>query len=145
MNWGKALTLAMIAFAGMMTWFVIKAMQNPMPLVTEDYYGAELKFQGRIDDTARAKALSAPVAITLSRVSVELVFPAEMRGRRIAGTLTLLRPNDPRADRTIDLPDTDAASYVLNDMDLLPGRYNALLEWHAEGATYYPEEKAYVP
>ena len=28
MNWGKGLTLALIAFAGMMAWFVFKASQN---------------------------------------------------------------------------------------------------------------------
>lgn len=145
MNWGKALTLAMIAFAGMMTWFVIKASQNPMPLVTEDYYAAELKFQGRIDEAARAKALSAPVAIALTRTSVQLDLPAEMRGRSVTGTLTLQRPNDPRADRTITLPATEAATYTLNDVQLLPGRYNALLEWQANGTAYYTEEKAYVP
>jgi hypothetical protein len=145
MNWGKALALALIAFAGMMTWFVIKASQNPMPLVTEDYYAAELEYQGRIDEAARAKALSAPVAIALTRASVQLGLPAEMRGRNVTGTLTLLRPNDPRADRTIALPPTDAGAYALDDVRLLPGRYNALLEWQADGTTYYTEEKAYVP
>ncbi|MBX2973616.1 MAG: FixH family protein [Flavobacteriales bacterium] len=144
MNWGKALALALIAFAGMMTWFVIKASQNPEPLVTEDYYGAELKYQGRIDETARAKALSAPVAIALTRGSVQLDLPAEMQGRKVTGTLTLLRPNDPRADRTIALPATDAGGYALHDVQLLPGRYNAMLEWQADGIAYYTEEKAYV-
>ena len=145
MNWGKALTLAMIAFAGMMTWFVIKASQNPMPLVTEDYYGAELKFQGRIDEAARARELSAPVAISLTRGSVQLDLPAEMRGRSVSGSLTLLRPNDPRADLTIALHATDAGRFMLSDARLLPGRYNALLEWQADGITYYTEEKVYVP
>ncbi len=144
MNWGKGLALALIAFAGMMTWFVIKATQNPMPLVTEDYYGAELKFQQRINEQARTKALSAPVAIALTRTSLHLDLPAEMQGRNVAGTLTLLRPNDPRADRTITLPASMSGFFSMQDMDLLPGRYNALLEWQADGLTYYTEEKAYV-
>ncbi len=145
MNWGKGLALALIAFAGMMTWFVIKASQNPMPLVTEDYYGAELKFQQRIDEQARTKTLSAPVAIALTRGSVQLDLPAEMQGRAVSGTLTLLRPNDPLADRTIVLPVTSTGTLAVTDVDLLPGRYNALLEWQADGVAYYTEEKAYVP
>lgn len=145
MNWGKGLTLALIAFAGMMAWFVFKASQNPMPLVTEDYYGAELKFQGRIDEAARANALSAPVTITLTRSAVRLVYPDELRGRNITGVLTLQRPNDPRGDRTIPLPPTDSAIHVLPEVDLLPGRYNIRLEWQADGVAYYTEEKSYVP
>lgn len=144
MNWGKALTLALIAFAGMMTWFVIKASQNPVPLVTEDYYGAELKFQGRIDETARAKALSAPVKFSFTRASLHVLLPTEMRGRNVSGTLNLLRPNDPRADRTVMLPAMDTGTYVLRDLDLLPGRYNVLLEWRADDIAYFTEEKVYV-
>ncbi len=144
MNWGKALTLAMVLFAGMMTWFVIKASQNPMPLVTEDYYGAELKFQGRIDEAARAKALSAPVAMVVERTAVDLRFPDELAGKRIAGTFTLLRPNDPRADRTLSVA-ADSAHFLATGLDLVAGRYNALLEWEVEGVKYYMEDKVYVP
>lgn len=144
MNWGKALALALIAFALMMAWFVVKASQNPEPLVTEDYYGAELKFQGRIDEAARAKALSAPVRMDLQRAAAEVYFPAEMHGQRITGTLVLLRPNDPKADRQLTIT-TDSAHYRTDALDLLPGRYNAALEWEVNGVRYFTEDKIYVP
>jgi hypothetical protein len=145
MNWGKGLALAMIAFAGMMTWFVIKASQNDPSLVTDDYYAAELKYQVRIDEVGRARALSAPVAIALTRSSARVDLPAEMQGREVTGTLTLQRPNDPRADRIIVLPATTDGVYTVDDLALLPGRYNVLLEWKADGITYATEEKAHVP
>lgn len=144
MNWGKGLALALIAFAGMMTWFVVKASQNPEPLVTEDYYGAELKFQGRIDETARAKALSAPVRMDLQRASLTIHFPAEMNGRHITGTLNLLRPNDPRADGALTIR-TDSAVFSTTALPLLPGRYNAALSWQVNGISYHTEEKVFVP
>ena len=144
MNWGKGLTLALIAFAGMMTWFVIKSTQHPSPLVTDDYYGAELKFQGRIDEVARAKALSAPVGLVLARDMVTITFPAEARGKRITGSLSLLRPNDPRADRTL-VVSTDSLGVCRATADLLPGRYNAALSWTMDGSTYLTEDKVYVP
>lgn len=144
MNWGKGLALALIAFAGMMTWFVIKASQNDSPLVTEDYYGAELKFQGRIDEAARANALSAPVRMTFARDTVTLIFPVEAHGKRITGSLSLLRPNDPRADRTVGVT-TDGAAAFHASAHLLPGRYNAALSWTMDGVSYFTEEKVYVP
>ena len=145
MNWGKGLALAMITFAGMMTWFVIQASKHDSPLVTEDYYGAELKYQGRIDEVQRARALSVPAVITLTRTTVRVDLPVEMHDRTVTGTLTLQRPNDPRGDRTIDLPASTAGGYTMADQALLPGRYNVLLEWHADDTTYAMEEKTYVP
>lgn len=144
MNWGKGLALALIAFAGMMAWFVVQASRIESPLVTEDYYGAELKFQGRIDEAARAKALSAPVGMALARDMVTLTFPAEARGRRITGSLSLLRPNDPRADRTV-VVGTDSLGVCSAAADLVPGRYNASLSWTMDGVTYFTEDKVYVP
>lgn len=144
MNWGKGLTLAILAFALMMAWFVFKASQNPMPLVTEDYYGAELKYQGRIDETARAHALSAPVRIALQRSSVGLIFPQEMQGSHITGTLNLLRPDNPAADRIMQIS-TDSLHLTIPNMDLVGGRYNTALEWQVAGVKYFTEEKVYVP
>ncbi len=144
MNWGKGLALALIAFACMMAWFVVKAAQNPEPLVTEDYYGAELNFQGRIDETVRANSLSAPVRIDLQRRSVVIHFPIEMKGEHINGTLSLLRPNDPRADGAVTIR-TDSAVFTTNAITLKPGRYNAALSWHMNGIAYHTEEKVFVP
>lgn len=143
MNWGKGLALALIAFAAMMAWFVIKATQHPSPLVTEDYYGQELKFQQRIDEAARAKSLSAPVEVVVKRGSVALVFPAELQGRRITGQLLLQRPDDPQADRTVELA-TDSTRFT-SRTDLMQGRYNAALHWEADGVKYFTQEKVYVP
>ena len=144
MNWGKGLALALIAFAGMMTWFVIKASQHPSPLVTEDYYRAELKFQGRIDATERANALSAPVSMDLQRNAIALTFPAEMHDRTISGTLSLLRPNTPAADRNFPFK-TATTVFRLDEVDLLPGRYNAAMEWQVDGVVYHVEDKVNVP
>lgn len=143
MNWGKGLALALIAFAALMAWFVVKASRNPEPLVTEDYYGAELRFQQRMDEASRAAALSAPVRMDLQRTGLSLQFPAEMEGRRITATLSLMRPNAPSADLRLDLA-TDSARYS-TDLALLAGRYNAALEWEVDGVAYFTEEKAYVP
>lgn len=144
MNWGKGLALALLAFAGMMAWFVMKAIQNPVPLVTEDYYGAELKFQERIDQSARSAALSAPVTMDLQRGRIDLRFPPELEGERITGTLTLLRLNDPSADRQLSIA-TDSARFTSTDVVLVAGRYNASLEWEWDGVKYFTEDKAYVP
>lgn len=144
MNWGKALALALIAFASMMAWFVVKAARNPEPLVTEDYYGAELKFQGRIDETVRANALSVPVLMDVQRNTLTIRFPPELTGQRITGTLSLVRPNDPGADGAVTIR-TDSALCISKAVMLKTGRYNAALSWQVNGISYHAEEKIFVP
>ena len=133
MNWGKGLALALIAFAGMMTWFVVMASRNPSPLVTEEYYEKELKFQERIDHTERANALSSPVRIAVTAQDLRLEFPEEFHGKVITGELTLLRPNDPRADQVITVNTTGI--FERGNMEL----------WTVDGTRYFTEEKLVVP
>jgi len=142
MNWGKGLALALIAFACMMAWFVVMASRNPSPLVTEEYYEKELKFQERINDTERANALSTPVHMIVTASELRLEFPQEFQGKTISGELTLLRPNDPRADQVIAVNTTGI--FERGGMGLWPGRYNAALEWTVDGTRYFMEEKLVV-
>lgn len=144
MNWGKGLVLALAAFAGLMVWFIVMAARNPEPLVTERYYEHELKYQERIDNTTRAKALTA-VRMDVTAGSIRITFPTGTNDRSITGDLTLLRPNDPTADRQVKVIADSSGVYWNNTVDLLPGRYNALLEWSADGMAYYTEEKLVVP
>lgn len=145
MNWGKGLALTLAAFAGLMVWFIVMSARNPEPLVTEQYYEQELKYQARIDNTARANALSIAVTMQPVKGGVLLSFPREMRAHAITGELTLLRPNDPTADRLMTItPDTSGVFLALAP-GLVGGRYNALLEWTANGINYYTEEKLVVP
>ncbi len=145
MNWGKGLALTLAAFAGLMVWFIVMSARNPEPLVTEQYYEQELKYQARIDNTERANALSKAVGMQPVKEGVMLSFPAEMRSSTITGELTLLRPNDPAADRLITIAPDSTGQFLALAHGLLSGRYNALLEWTANGTTYYTEEKLVVP
>lgn len=144
MNWGKGLALSLIGFAVMMACFGVLAMRNPESLVTEDYYAEELRYQQRIDAQGRAGALTAPVRIEVIAKGIVLRFPPELAGKEIAGTLRLLRPNDPRADRSLEIVADSAGTYRSAAIDLWPGRYDASLEWQADGSTYHTAEKLVV-
>lgn len=144
MNWGKGITLALVAFAGMLVFFLIKAAQNPSPLVTDNYYEQELKYQQRINNTNRANELSADVAMTITAEHIKLQFPPELGNKNITGELTLLRPNNPSLDKKISIVADQNGAFALENNTLAPGRYNALLEWKAGENNYYTEEKIVV-
>ncbi|HRD52998.1 MAG TPA: FixH family protein [Flavobacteriales bacterium] len=145
MNWGKGLAISLIAFAAMMAAFGIASARRTETLVTENYYAEELRYQERIDAKNRTKALSAPVSILIADDRVRLQFPAEMMGKAITGRLKLLRPNDARADRDVDIAAEGDGAFVTEALDLWPGRYDASLEWQVDGITYHTAEKLVAP
>lgn len=144
MNWGKGLALTMMAFAGMMAYFLVRAAQNPEPLITEKYYEQELKYQGRIDAGSRALALSGAVRMDASRTGVTIVFPEEVKQRALSGSLLLLRANDESDDRSIVIPSAPDGRFE-EAIPLRSGRYIAQLEWSADTVKYYSETQLMVP
>ena len=144
MNWGKGLAISLIAFAAMMAAFGIASARRTETLVTENYYAEELRYQDRINAQVRARALSAPVRITVGEDRVRIQFPGEMTGKMITGQLRLLRPNDARADRELALSADPEGSFVSQALGLWPGRYDATLEWQVGGIAYHTAEMLVV-
>ena len=76
---------------------------------------------------------------------VRIPFPPEAHGGSITGVLTLLRPNDPLADRQVIVAADTTGIFDAVTPGLVAGRYNALLAWSANGIAYYTEAKLVVP
>jgi hypothetical protein len=143
MNWGKGLALALASFAALMAWFIVQASRSPEPLVTEQYYEQELKYQERIDATALANAIGA-VRMDVSRTAVGITFPAGTGHHAISGELLLQRPNDPARDRRLRITSGPDGNFHAQGLDLAPGRYNAQLSWESNGVSYFTEERIVV-
>ncbi len=144
MNWGKGLALVMIAFAGMLAYFLVLASQNTEPLIAEDYYEQELKYQDRIDAGTRTLALSNEVRFTATRDRISLMFPDQVKDRAISGELILLRADVAGEDRSVVIMNATGGGFT-EAITLRPGRYIAQMEWRADTVTYYSEEQLIVP
>lgn len=144
MNWGRGIALSLIAFAAMMATFLVIASRHVESLVTDEYYAEELKYQERIDAQARARSLSAPVVILVQGEEVALRFPEELAGLTISGTLTLLRPNDANGDRSVEFEADAEGRFRSDGLRLLPGRYDASVDWRSGGVSYHSSDKLVV-
>lgn len=144
MNWGKGLALAMIAFAGMMAYFLVRSAQNPEPLITEGYYEQELVYQGRIDATEHANALGS-LHMDADRSSITLTFPVLSGTPQLTGLLKLIRTNDTELDRDVEVAHAADGTPVQIPVDLVTGQYIAQLEWSVNGRTCYTEQRLIVP
>jgi hypothetical protein len=144
MNWGKGLALAMIAFAGMMAYFLVRAAQNPEPLITEGYYEQELVYQARIEATAYASSLGA-MTMHADQKNVTLTFPALNGAPKVVGHLKLIRTNEPALDRDMDVSQPADGQPETIAVDLVTGQNFAQLEWSVNGRACYSEQRLIVP
>ena len=144
-SWGYKIAILYCSFAAFIAVMVVKASTLNDDLVTKDYYEAEMKYQQRIDQIKKSKALSEPVVIkyeaSTSLISVD--FP-EMN-TPIEGSALLFRPSDAKQDKLLKLNIEANSDYSIPAKGLEKGLWRLEVEWNANGTTYYDEEVLFIP
>lgn len=143
MNWGKAIVLVFVLFAGFIGTMVIRMSRQTIDLVRDDYYQDEMAYQQQIDRVANARTLNPATYIQYQTGSqqVKLRLPDSLQH----GTLTLYCPADRKQD--IRLPLTSATQVIT----LVPmqkrqrGLWRAQLAWFDGKREYYTERELIRP
>ena len=138
MNWGQGIALFFGVFVVFMVSLVVVCMrQDDLHLVTEDYYGEEIKYQQQIDKMANARDLDYKIFIYDAEVkTLGLNLP-----QGAVGTLHLFRPSDARLDQKFPVDLGLENKFFLDLKDLKPGYWKMLLTWEEGGKSYYQEQK----
>lgn len=145
LHFSSGIAAALIAFALLLGWFLFRTIQTSESLVTEDYYGKELRFQKDIDMLERAAAHGDTVRMKVTGQRLHIAFPAALRGEAITGTLQLMRPNDKRADQLITIEADTAGTSVLDASGWPRGLYRARLDWRARGEDHLSQQRLILP
>jgi hypothetical protein len=139
-SWGYKITAVYLVFVAGILFLVFKANQQKFDLVTEDYYGEELKYQNVIDQKSNVSALSAAPSIRHSVDHISIQFPQEFQGKALTGEVYLYRPSDASKDIK--------KVFTVNGTDLqialpaaLSGTYELKLSWNVNGKSFYNEQK----
>ena len=144
-HFGHGIAATLIAFAMLLGWFLFRAIQTSESLVTEDYYGKELRFQDDIDMLERAAAHGEIVRMEVTGQQLHITFPAVLKGEAITGTLELMRPNDARADQLITIEADTSGTCMLDAAEWPRGLYRARLDWRARGEDHLSQQRLVVP
>jgi len=141
MNWGNRLLLVFIAFGGLMFYLAYRSFHVNVELVEKDYYKSELKYQGVIDGTNRANALSSKIILNLDDRFITFRLPDEMKNMAVTGTAWFYCANDSRKDRHLNLKINGTAQQQIERINFVPGNYIVKIEWNSNNKEYYTEEK----
>ncbi|MFZ4545442.1 MAG: FixH family protein [Saprospiraceae bacterium] len=145
MNWGTRIVIFYSAFVVGILFLVIKSTYHSWDLVTEDYYGEELKYQTRIDDMTNTNRLENKPVIRISNADVVVNFPKELMAANPAGKVKFYKPSDKTGDFEQALQLDADGNQKLSIPAGKSGKYNAQLSWSSGDKAYYQEFYLFLP
>lgn len=139
MNWGKSITLVMIAFIALMTYFFIRAMNNPSDLVREDYYAAELEYDKTIN--ALNNAQKKGYLVDYKQQGDSVVFNINGMQNEFESKIFLMRPSNKKLDYQIE---TTTKGCAISMSNLVNGKYKLTWQWNEEEINYRIEKDVFI-
>lgn len=137
-HWGHGIFLFYVVFVATLVTVVIKSRQFDNSLVTEEYYARDLNYQQEYDRRMNSSALTEPLSIMRVDGKYQLLFP-KGKNQDVEGTVLLYRPSSKHDDRLVKLSVGAGGTMQLPTSGLKPGRYQAVVEWSANGVDYFDE------
>lgn len=128
MNWGKGITLVIIAFMGFILSMVIKAFSKDADLVEEDYYENELLYNSEKDAAYNFENTEKTLVIQKTDKGVLLIMPGENEVKN--GVIEFYRPDKKTWDRTFDLNLDENYSQVFPKDEFHFGFYEIKVSWN---------------
>ena len=145
MSWGYRVTFITIGFVCFMLFLVFSAFQQTFDLVTEDYYGKELKFQSQIEKQTNQQQVYDQISCSVSDNTLRIQFPKELSHHKITGDILFFRPSDAKMDilRSVSCTDSGVQELPLNLFS--KGLYRIQMDYAAGGKKYYCEQNIMIP
>ena len=144
-HWGHSIASVYGAFALLTIGFVVFAMRQRVDLVSDDYYEQSIALDGRRAAEANVRALGTNFSITHDEAARAVIvrWPADVV-EHPTGTVTLYRPSDATADRSIAIAPTAEHTQAVSLAALTSGRWMVKVEWTSGGKNYYAEHEVTV-
>jgi nitrogen fixation protein FixH len=137
-NYATATVTLYLGFVAMIITLVMMSMSQKVDLVTDQYYEEELRFQEKIDKSARAAALPEGISWNVSDEGIDIIYPKTIPDSALSGTVILYCPADENQDLSIQIN-------AKNHRQLIPastikdGSYKLQIDWKCGGLTYWDE------
>lgn len=140
MNWGKGITIALIAFMSYIVYMAVILISKSTDLVTPDYYKNEVQFEREI--TAQQNAINnrsnIDLEISPEGLFIKLDTPDEVGLLNIA----LYRPNTKDGDIAIESKGKNA---FIKNSQLKKGRYILTTDWKAQNQNFQMRDTLWIP
>lgn len=136
MNWGKGITIFMLAFMTFIGSMVYIAFTKNADLVRDDYYENELAFDQTKGEKANYTALENPIHIEKNELGVNFIYPSEMNAEK-GGKIAFYRPDQKKYDCEFEIQMSEDHIQRLAYSNFRDGYYDVSIRWtDANDKTY---------
>jgi len=139
LNWGAGVVAGYVVFAAATTSFVVYAANQPIDLVSPDYYAQSLRQDARTHAIENAERLGEAAGIANDGAGHLVIRVPPSHVATAHGRVTLYRPADARADRGVDLAPNAAGRQLLSLDGVSRGQWIVKFEWTAAAQDFYLE------
>jgi len=141
MNWGKGITIGMIAFMSFIVFLVTKMIGQKVDLVQEGYYKSDLEYEKQQAKEANYLALKEKVSIAQIGNQLEIIFPSQELSRISSGTVLLFRPSEKKEDKLFPLTLNSEGKQLVSTSNLSTGLWKVKLDWKEGDVPFYTEKE----
>ncbi len=145
MNWGKGITIAIIAFMTYILLMVYVMFQQSNQLVEEDYYEKSVGYEQRIQAKRNAKGLEDQIEVRIDDKYVAIDFPSSVSLSDIEkGDIHFYQASDGTKDAHFGFSKDGGQVQIIKKEKLAPGHYIIKLSWSEKDKNYYVEKSGVV-
>ncbi len=138
MNWGKAIIITFILFAGFILSIVYTMMQQRIDLVKEDYYKEELNYQKQINRISNANKSTIKMKYSAQNQVFTIVLPEAVN----KGEVKFFRPSDKHLDFKKAIPKGE--NFNFDTKNMAKGRWKVQVYWTDGQNEYFKEENIFI-
>jgi len=142
-SWPTGIIIAIIAFIVFILSFVYRVTfmaEYDHHLVSEEYYKDELNYQKEIDKLNNAANLKEDITLKIVDNGLLITFPSKFDPTQISGLISFKRLSNDKIDFQFPI-ELKTNKYIVNDANLVEGRWDVKIEWTINNITYLFKEK----
>lgn len=128
MNWGKGITIFMIAFMSFIVSMVYHAFTKNADLIEENYYENEVNYDRNKASKSNYAQLTDKITLTQREDGIVFTFPSQIKPET-EGKIIFYRPDQKKYDREFELQVNDKNEQVLDYTHFREGYYDVSVEW----------------
>ncbi len=145
-HWGTGITIVISLFCISILAVVYSAFQEPVFMVSDDYYAEEIRYQEKIDQMKNVAALSTKPELRYLAKEKLVILQLPSDTQVAEGNIHFFRPSDSRMDFNSQLEDNGQNAWQFNALRMQPGLWKVKLTWKDFNQTkFYSEHTLVVP
>lgn len=140
MNWGKGLTIAMVAFMGFIITMVVIMISADVELESEDYYKKDLAYNSEMEAISRVNEMEQSIELTKGDSTFNVKVPTDEFITDVS--IFFNRPNDETQDFVVEMGERRLEKIPMDRFN--PGVYNIEVRFFAKGKSCLQKDRIYV-